>query len=125
MRHNRNPFRRGVGEGSSSIDEVPEDFVLKSFLKINKSEVSSMLLTEYNEAEVMELFKEDGRKEGAVIGADKHLIELICKKLKKRKPIDVIANEVEEEVDVIRPICTVAERYAPDYDVDVIYNELH
>ena len=72
---------------SHAIDEVPDDFVLKSFLKINKSEVLSMLLTEYNEAEVMELFKEDGKKEGVVIGttigADKHLIELICKKLKK------------------------------------------
>ena len=110
---------------NTSIDEVPEDFVLKPFLKINKSEVSSMLLTEYNEAEVMELFKEDGRKEGVVIGADKHLIELICKKLKNGKSIDVIAREVEEELDSIRPICDVAERYAPEYDVDAIYNELH
>ncbi len=88
-----------------------------------------MLLTEYDEAEVMELFKEDGRKEGVVIGtaigADKHLIELICKKLKNGKFIDVIASEVEEEADVIRPICDVAARYAPDYDVDAIYNELH
>ena len=80
-----------------------------------------MLLTEYNEAEVMELFKEDGRKEGA----DKHLIELICKKLKKGKTIDVISREVEEELDNIRPICDVAERYAPDYDVEAIYDELH
>ena len=47
---------------SLAIDEVPGDFVLKPFLMMNKSEVSTMLLTEYNEAEVMELFKEDGRK---------------------------------------------------------------
>ncbi len=106
---------------NKSIDEVPENFALKSFLKINKSEVSSMLLTEYNEAEVMELFKEDGKKEGA----DKHLIELICKKIKNGKSIDVIAGEVEEEVDIIRPICDAAAKYAPDYDVDAIYNELH
>ena len=114
---------------NTSIDEVPEDFVLKAFLKINKSEVSSMLLTEYNEAEVMELFKEDGRKEGVeigtVIGADKHLIAQICKKLKNGKSIDVIAREVEEELDDIRPICAVAEKYAPNYDVEAIYNELH
>ena len=84
-----------------------------------------MLLTEYNEAEVMELFKEDGRKEGVIIGADKHLIEQICKKLKKGKSMDVIAREVEEELDNIRPICDVAERYAPDYDVEAIYDELH
>lgn len=45
---------------SLAIDEVPEDFVLKPFLRMNKSEVSSMLLTEYNEAEVMELFRIEG-----------------------------------------------------------------
>jgi len=105
---------------SQAIDEVPDDFVLKSFLKINKSEVSSMLLTEYNEAEVMELFKEDGRKEGV----DKHLIEQICKKLKNGKSLDVIADEVEEEVENIKPICAIAEKYAPNYDVDAIYEEL-
>ena len=31
---------------------------------IHKQEVQGILDTEYNEAEVMELFKEDGRKEG-------------------------------------------------------------
>ena len=109
---------------SQAIDEVPDEFVLKSFLKINKSEVSSMLLTEYNEAEVMELFKEDGKKEGVVIGADKHLIEQICKKIKNGKTLDVIADEVEEEVENIKPICAIAEKYAPNYDVDAIYEEL-
>ena len=87
-----------------------------------------MLLTEYNEAEVMELFKEDGKKEGVVIGttigADKHLIELICKKLKNGKSLEIIADEVEEEIDNIKPICAIAERYAPNYDVDAIYEEL-
>jgi hypothetical protein len=30
---------------------------------IHRAEVNEMLLTEYNEAEVMELFKEDGKRE--------------------------------------------------------------
>ena len=47
-----------------AINEMPTDFELKSFLVAHRSEVLGMLLTEYNEAEVMELFKEDGRKEG-------------------------------------------------------------
>ncbi len=48
-----------------AINEMPTDFELKSFLVAHRSEVLGMLLTEYNEAEVMELFKEEGRKEGA------------------------------------------------------------
>ena len=106
---------------SRSIDEVPDDFVLKSFLKINKSEVSAMLLTEYNEAEVMGLFREDGKREGC----DKHLMEQICKKLAKGKDIEMIADEVEEEVATIAPIVEIAQKYAPDYNVDAIYDEFY
>ena len=47
-----------------AISNMPEVFLLKPFLMIHRSEVNEMLLTEYNEAEVMELFKEDGRGEG-------------------------------------------------------------
>ena len=112
-----------------AIDEVPEDFVLKPFLKEKKAEVFSMLLTEYNEEEVMELFRADGerkgRKEGEKIGDEKRLIGLICKKLRKGKDISTIADEVEEEVDVITPIVEAAKKYEPDYDVDAIYEELH
>ncbi|MBR1707546.1 MAG: hypothetical protein IJ719_01805 [Clostridia bacterium] len=36
-----------------------------------------MLLTEYNEAEQMELFKEDGRREGLAEGTMKTLIALV------------------------------------------------
>ena len=35
-----------------------------------------MLLTEYNEAETMELFREDGRKEGIEIGRIKEAIAM-------------------------------------------------
>ena len=46
------------------ISELPNDFIVKSFLEAHRSEVKGMLATEYNEEEVMERFKEDGRKEG-------------------------------------------------------------
>ena len=37
--------------------------MIKPFLEAHRAEVKGMLLAEYNEAETMELFKEDGRKE--------------------------------------------------------------
>ena len=43
---------------------MPDDFVIKPFLFAHKAEVKGMLLEEYNETEVMELFKEEGRIEG-------------------------------------------------------------
>lgn len=82
-------------------------------------EVQGMLDTEYNEAEVMELFAIEGEKKGV----DKHLIGLICKKLVKGKTSDVIADEVEENIDVVNAIVDIAKDFIPDYNVDKIYDE--
>ena len=53
-----------------ALDEMPKDFVIRDFLITNRQEVEGMLDTEYKEAEVMELFKEDGRKEGITEGRE-------------------------------------------------------
>ena len=42
-----------------AIADMPNDFEIKPFLEAHKAEVKGMLLTEYNEAEQMELFRED------------------------------------------------------------------
>jgi hypothetical protein len=67
-----NEIRKNQNKGHSlevavntALDEMPEYYVIRSFLMIHKQEVHGMLDTEYNEAEVMELFKEDGKKEEA------------------------------------------------------------
>lgn len=46
-----------------AIQDMPEDFELKEFLTLHQSEVKNMCITEYNEAETMEMFKEEGREE--------------------------------------------------------------
>lgn len=64
---------------------MPTDFVIKGFLDQHKAEVVGMLLTEYNEAEAMELFREEGREEGRAEGraegAVRTLIDLVRKGL--------------------------------------------
>ena len=66
---------------SSAIDKaisaMPDNYVIKPFLEAHRAEVKGMLLTEYNEAEQMELFKEDGRREGII----ETLISLVKKGL--------------------------------------------
>ena len=54
------------------------DFLIKTFLETHKAEVKGMLLTEYNEAETMEMFREEGRKEGRGEGEQK-MLALIMK----------------------------------------------
>ena len=48
----------------AAITAMPSDFVIKPFLEEHRAEVKGMLLTEYDEVATMELFKEEGRKEG-------------------------------------------------------------
>ena len=54
-----------------TIDEMPEDYLVKPYLQTHRAEVKSMLLTEYNEARQMELFREEGREEGLKEGLKK------------------------------------------------------
>ena len=46
-----------------AVNDMPKDFQIKQFLEAHRSEVQGMLLTEYNEVETMELFKEEGKAE--------------------------------------------------------------
>ena len=59
-----------TGAIDRAIAEMPNDFVIKPFLEVHKAEVKGMLLEEYNETEVMELFKEEGRVEGREEGLE-------------------------------------------------------
>lgn len=65
---------------------------------------------------IYETGKDNGREEGIEI----KLIELVCKKLRKGKPVEVIADELEETVEKIQAICDVAAKYAPDYDEEEV-----
>ena len=64
-----------------AITDMPDNFVIKSFLELHRTEVKGMLLTEYNEAEAMELFREEGRAEGRAEGIIDTLISLVQKGL--------------------------------------------
>ena len=47
-----------------AVDEMPDDFQIRDFLIGNRAEVKNMCLTEYNEEETMQMFKEEGVEEG-------------------------------------------------------------
>ena len=53
-----------------TLREMPEDYLIKPWLEANREGVKRMLLTEYDEARTMELFKEEGRAEGRADGRE-------------------------------------------------------
>ena len=53
-----------------AFDEMPKDFLIRPFILQNRAEVKKMCITEYNEEETMQLFKEEGKEEGIAIGKE-------------------------------------------------------
>ena len=58
-----------------ALDDMPKDFEIRPYLEANRKGVKTMLLTEYNEAETMEMFREEGRAEGRAEGREEGIIE--------------------------------------------------
>ena len=68
--------------------------------------------------------KAEGRAEGKAEGKKAQLIKQVCKKLKKGKTPNMIAEELEEDLTVIEGICTEVQKYAPDFECEQLYAEL-
>ncbi|MCR5701084.1 MAG: Rpn family recombination-promoting nuclease/putative transposase [Lachnospiraceae bacterium] len=64
-----------------------------------------------------------GRDEGIKEGDTLRLLSLIRKKLAKGKELEEIADDLEEEVNTIKPMYDVAIKFSPDYDVEKIFEE--
>lgn len=95
-----------------AVDECIKEGILADFLTKNKAEVISMSVYEYDEKLHEKTLIEIGREEGRLA----ILISLICRKLAKGKDVQTIADELEEDTDLIEKICKTADAYAPEYD---------
>ena len=61
-----------------------------------------------------------GKEEGRAEERENNRVRLICKKLRKNKDIPQIADELEEDVEDIKPICDIAADFAPEYDEEKV-----
>ena len=59
--------------------------------------------------------------EGKLEGKDQMLVEQVCKKLKKEKQVEIIAEELEVETEKIKSICEAAKACAPEYNYEKVY----
>ena len=107
-----------------AIEECINCNVLKDFLLERKAEAMHTLLTEYDEEEAMEYFKQRAYEDGIVKGELQLIVSNICKKMIKNKSIEQIADELEEDVSKIQKIYDIAKEFAPDYNVEKIMAKL-
>lgn len=107
-----------------AIDECIREHVLENFLRKQRAEVMSMSVLEFNLEKQLVFQREAGREEGREEGSDQKLISQVCRKLKKGKTPECIAEELEEELELVDKICKVAKEFAPEYDIIKIYEAL-
>lgn len=52
------------------------------------------------------------------------IVEITVKKIQKGMTPDKIANDLDEDLITIQKICDIAKNFAPDYDADIIPENL-
>ena len=73
----------------------------------------------------MEIMRNQAHEEGIEKGRIMQLIKQVCVKMQKFSSAEEVANDlVEQDVPLIRKIMNVAPDFAPDYNVNDIYNAL-
>ena len=92
-----------------AINYMPESWELKSFLAINRMEVKKMLLTEYNEAETMRLFRKEGKEEGRKEGRKEERERLLCSLVSEGAiSEELAASKLNMTVEAFRGLYTEA-----------------
>ena len=131
-----------------AVDECINEDVLREFLLENKAEVVKMFLTEYNEKQTLENTYNDGVEVGKEIGKEKgieigkakgielgkvqgiefgerrKLIEMVYKKIKRGKTVEEIADDLEEDIEVINPIFNEIEKVGLDKSLEEIIKKV-
>lgn len=87
-----------------ATDECIAENIMAEFLKLHKTEVAHMYLAEVDEQLIMANSYSDGFQEGRAEGHTELLFQLIARKCAKGKTLEQIAEELEDDVETIRPI---------------------
>lgn len=78
--------------------------VMRDILIKNRAEVMHMLLTEYDEKKHMRTIRREGFEDGIEEGRFQFLKERIVKKIEKGKSLEVIAEELEIDIEEAKEI---------------------
>ncbi len=106
---------------SETANQAKSERVKRVHDRVCKVKVNEEVGVKYMQAWEEKYYeREEGREEGRI----ETLVSLVCKKLAKGMDATAIAEMLEEEADEIKDICGVARRYAPNYDIESITEEL-
>ena len=136
----------------TAMDECMKDDILVDFFEEHRAEVIEVSIYDYDEEKVRKILAEEakeegrekgreegrqegreegrqegrqeGREEGKKEGEKLAKINLVIKKVKRGKPLSIIASELEEEEDDMKPMYDAVTASAPEYNIDEIKEKL-
>lgn len=111
-----------MGYITSSTDETAETIesarIRQIHENVRKIKASEKIGVKYMQRwEEIAYAKQEGMSKGEII----RLIKQICKKIEKNKSLEEISEELEEALEVVRPIYEQAFEADPPYDYEKIY----
>jgi len=124
MQRIRDGMLKGIVRGDAikyAMKQCLTDGIMTDFIHDYGSEVVNMLFGEFNLEEAKEVWREEGYEDGVEDGAEQKLTDFVCRKLRKGKSPEVIAEELEEDLAVIKKISDAAKAFAPEYDFEKVY----
>lgn len=113
---------------AQKVDSERIKLIHKRVTQIKRSERTGVRLMQRWEEMAMEREEareqglEEGREQGREQGSNQRLVNQICRKLRKGKVPEEIAEALEEKLDVIQSICQAAAAFAPDFDEEKVYH---
>ena len=132
--------RKGIGRLLEEADEKKDgrrDAILELVLRANP-EMARRMKEDNDMRAIQVLFEpelaaaeeraekrgeERGEKRGEKRGQNYKLVSLVCRKLRKGKRPEVIAEDLEEDLSLIEIICQAAELFAPEYEEEKVFME--
>lgn len=123
----RKYMAEGAGQDAAIIHAVKDcekENILAEFVQEHGSEVINMLYTQFNMEDALEVRYEEGFEDGEIKGAEKKLVELVCRKLAKGKSSKTIAEELEEALETVTKICDAAEKCGSCSDTEAVLRAL-
>ena len=109
-------------------DSCISENILKEFLVKHRGEVREMVLTTFDQESYERITQKVGEEAGFLKGEEtgllKGTISLVCKKLRRGKTPEQIADEMETDSDSLENIFRAATEFAPEYDAEEVYRKM-
>lgn len=112
------PLEKAVDK---AVEECIREDILREFLLQNRAEVKKMSIYEYDDEAVKQALKEDAYEDGKI----ETLITQVCKKMRLAQSLEKIAEDLVEEISVIEPIYKTAEKFAPEYNARLVFENMN